>query len=204
MEKINDNINTAEYWNKVYSSEKDWRAYTRTFEMICNEVGSNQKVIEFGCGTGRLAEKLAKEGNSVLGIDISKTACIKFNERTEGLDAIAYDANLLLMPKVNFHSGSVAVATEFLEHFKDEELEILMPKIVHAADKAIFCVPNDCLGSDDCKEHYQNFTRSDFKSFLLKYYYKVSVIEFIEQFRESETFIQLPTLFALCIGRREN
>lgn len=198
---MNQNINTAEYWDNIHSLKEEWRTYPNTFEMISNEVGSNQRVIEFGCGTGILAEILGRNSNAVLGIDISKEAAIQFNKRNRQFDILAYSADLVSMPLVNVPRGSIAIATEFLEHFKDEELEIIMTKIVYSADKAIFCVPNDCLGNDVCKEHYQKWSKKSFKEFLLKYYTKVLVISFIEKFvAKDQTIIQLPTLMAVCEG----
>ena len=198
-----ENINTPEYWNNVYKHEEEWRLYPNTFEMISNVVGSKQRVIEFGCGTGILAYILAENKNNVIGLDISTQACFKYNKRNMTSEAVAYQANLLIMPSVNVPSGTIAVASEFLEHFTDEELNIIMPKIKYAAPKAIFCVPNDCLDNDQCDEHYQRFTKDSLRSFLSKYYNKVLVIDFIDQFNSYKGLVRLPVLMAVCEGKSE-
>lgn len=187
-----NNINTPEYWDNIHLTEEEWRNYPDTFEMIYNEVGTNQRVVEFGCGTGILAEILGKNNNLVIGLDISKEAVIKFNKRNRSFDVLAYSADIRLLPIDNIPLANVVIATEFLEHFTDQELEIIMPKIRYSAPKAIFCVPNDCLGNDECKEHYQKWNRETFKSFLKQYYDCVLVFSYIEK------SLRLPTLMAVC------
>lgn len=194
---MEENINTQEYWDKVYSTEKDWRAYPVTIEMISNVVGTGNRIVEFGCGTGRLAEKLNAQNNSVVGIDISAEAVSLFNKRLyKAFDAAAYKCDVLKMKIVP--QGSIAIATEFLEHFKDEEVGVVLEKIRSSAPKAIFCVPNDILGNDICAEHYQRFTKDTLKLQLGIFYKKVLVIEYLEEFREAGNYIHMPALMAVC------
>jgi SAM-dependent methyltransferase len=191
-----DNINTAEYWDSVHSKNEVWRTYPTTFEYICNEVGEFKTVVEFGCGTGFLAVLLAKNFNTVFGYDISKEAITKFN--TNNFEsAFGCQCDLLKVEKVVM--GNIAVATEFLEHFTNEELKIIMPKIVRSCPKAIFCVPNDCLGNDVCKEHYQKWNKESFRKFLQEYYVDAVVFSFIEKYTAKDnTYIELPVLMAVC------
>lgn len=46
----------------------------------------NKAILDLGCGTGRNSNYLAKEGNHVVGIDISKTALSMARERGRELD----------------------------------------------------------------------------------------------------------------------
>lgn len=195
-----NNINTAEYWDEVHSKKETWRTYPTTFEMIVNEVGTYQCVLEYGCGTGILAEMLVKNNNGYYGIDISYEAVTLTNIRLNkivGKYSIALHSNIL---ESNLElSGTIAIATEFLEHFKDEELKIIMPKIVNSAPKAIFCVPNDCLGNEICKEHYQKWNKESFRAFLRLYYEDVYILDFIEKYKtEDGLYVTLPTLMAVC------
>lgn len=187
------NINTAEYWNKVYDTEEEWRDYPFTFECVVDEISETDRVLEYGCGVGILGKQIQDKAAYYLGMDISSSAAAKANAR--GVKAIPFDVLKEPCPVED-----VAVALEFLEHFKDDELDLILTKISQSADKGIFAVPNNHLGNDVCKEHYQKFTKQSFKELLSKYYDDVFVVDYDENIPKIG---KLPTLFAICKGGRK-
>lgn len=188
------NINTATYWDEIHESEtEEWRDYPFTFECVEQEVSSSDEVVELGCGTGILAKKIADKVFSYRGFDISKIAAEK--AKAKGINAAQLDATVDEIPK-----GDVLIALEFLEHFKDEELAEMLPRIKEAASKALFAVPNDCLGNEDCKEHYQKFSKESFRELLTQYYEDVVIIDYVDKVKNKP---MLPTLFAICRRQRK-
>lgn len=182
------NINTAEYWNKVYESEEDWRVYPKTFEFILDEIQSGSEVVEIGCGTGILGEMIHKKAYYV-GYDISKIAVQK--AQSKGVNAFVLDAS-----KEEIQNGDLLIAAEFLEHFTDEELAVILPRFRDAAPKAIYAVPNDCLGHKACEEHYQKWNKETFRKFLSNYYYDVIILDYKDKIPSLNA--ELDTLFAIC------
>src|SRR6056297_3351150 len=143
------NINTKEYWNKTYREDDGIRDYATTFEYICLDLQPKERVIEFGCGKGILGKRITEQGNFYTGLDFSEVAVDEANALD--VNAFVYD----VLKDNNILTSDVAIATEFLEHFTDEELKIVMQKITSTANRSIFSVPDDCLGNDEWKEHYQ-------------------------------------------------
>lgn len=143
------NINTKEYWDKTYSEDDGIRDYDKTFEYICLELKPEDSVIEFGCGKGILGKRIIEQGNQYIGFDLSEVAVKEAVKN--GVNATVFD---VLKNAINV-KRDVVIATEFLEHFTDEELKTVMQKILKVADRGIFSVPDDCLGKEEWKEHYQ-------------------------------------------------
>jgi ubiquinone/menaquinone biosynthesis C-methylase UbiE len=77
----------------------------------------NPQIIEFGCGNGWLAEKLAAFG-PVTGVDIADRAIIEARRRVPNAVFYAGDALSLALPKEAF---DVAVTLEMLSHVTNQE-----------------------------------------------------------------------------------
>jgi len=167
------NINTKEYWDKTYLEDEGVRNYETTFEYICLDLKPNESVVEFACGKGLLGKQIQDQGNKYIGVDISEVA-VKEAKKNR-VNAYVSD---ILKNKFYFEKYDFVVATEFLEHFKNNELKIIMEKIVSIADRGIFSVPDDCLGHEEWEEHYQKFTQESLKNFLQKYYENVVVFSY--------------------------
>lgn len=97
----------------------DWALYdTPPNEDICSLVESNKKVLDVGCATGRIAEKLKKEKNCyVVGIEINKEMAKIAKKRCD--QVIVVDAELL--KRLNFPKSyfDIILFADLLEHCRN-------------------------------------------------------------------------------------
>lgn len=190
------NINTSEYWNEVYrlESEKnlDWRYYENSGKMILEKINVEDSILELGCGTGNLGLKIKEKGSTYKGIDIS----VKAVEIARNKGLKCYVSDIMTEPKSFCKPFDIVIASEFLEHFTSKELITVLAKCKSFADRAIFVVPDDCLGQDECKEHYQKFTAESLKS-KLEIYYKNVEIETVKD-SACKGLVRINSLVAFC------
>lgn len=186
------NINTASYWDEVWAREGQdtWRKYPLTFQKIACHVTAEDSVLDVGCGVGILLDIL--KPREVAGLDISPKAI-------EILKSKGIQGKVGTLPKIDFPDKSfdVVVATETLEHLDDPESLIQEMKRV-ARKKVIVTVPNNTLPPSVEKEHRQIFTKFRLNEMLSKYFTKVEIGEFKDDFKTPNVNISLPTLLAVC------
>jgi len=190
-------MNTKEYWDGVYEREithkYQWRTYPVIFYKISSLLNSKDVVDEYGCGTGILGDILFSRGCDYTGYDISEEAINECNSK--GLNAFTFD---ILNDKININKKTnVIIASEFLEHFTDEELNTVMEKLSYA-NEAFFVVPDNVLGPEDCDEHYQKWNKSSFEKFLKKYYKDVQIDNGLDTIKTRLETISMPYLLAYC------
>jgi ubiquinone/menaquinone biosynthesis C-methylase UbiE len=103
------------------------------------------------------------------------------------------------LPQIDYPDKSfdIVVATETLEHLDDPEFLLREMKRV-ARKKVIVSVPNNTLPPSVEKEHRQVFTRFRLNEMLSKYFTKVEIEEFRDEFPTPKVNISLPTLLAVC------
>lgn len=195
------NINTKEYWDEIWKKEnvETWRIYPATKAQILEIIGTKKKVLELGCGVGLLLKEIKKQGNTVAGIDISEEATIIAKKSGELEIVDAYE-----LPPINYSDNffDFVIAAEFIEHFEDTKT--ILQEMQRVAKKAIVVVPNNVLGPQECKEHYQKFTKDTLEKELKKYWKDVLVYEFIDIFKTKKVNIRLPCLLGYCIGETKN
>jgi SAM-dependent methyltransferase len=204
---MTDNINTAEYWNELYKNEINnfnfWRKYPETVKRVADLISNKdiKSVLELGCGYSSIHTCFHRK---YLGLDISKTI-IKYmieEYKTKGNRFGFENHNFKYCDVLNglTHECAeydVVIATEFLKHFKDNELEKIFNNLKQFNfKKSIFVVPDNCLGNDECKEHYQKWDKNTFQIFLEKYYKDVKITSYVDEWGS----IKLPCLLAECEG----
>lgn len=112
---------------RVWYSGVDYLLY---LEKICNIIMrlNPQKVLDFGCGDGRLAYELARCGiQEIVGVDISERA-IAFAKafNIDNKKAKFYCIDIADLPE---HDFDVAIAMEVLEHIPDNQIERVLQSI---------------------------------------------------------------------------
>lgn len=128
---------------KKFSKEPNWSLYdTPPNGDICSLVEPNKKVLDVGCATGRVAEKLQKEKKcSVVGIEISKEMAVLAKKRC--LKVIV--ANIETLKSLNYPENffDIILFADVLEHCRNP-LEILQNLRKYLSDKGyiLISIPN--------------------------------------------------------------
>jgi 2-polyprenyl-3-methyl-5-hydroxy-6-metoxy-1,4-benzoquinol methylase len=154
------------FYDKLIAPNQD-----NLFEQINDLIETNSKVIDIGCGTGRLEFKLATKCQSVTGIDLSK----------RNIDRAQQNLEILPDDKISFQHASVseimkgqqrfdyAVLTYVIHEVNDEDRIKLLKDIATIADKIIigdYLVPRptgfwsnltEVIEFVAGVEHYRNF-----------------------------------------------
>lgn len=150
------NINTPEYWDKEWQSDSVQRNYEELFSRILAHIPEDARVLDVGCGIGRLSRLMREKRKAVVtGLDFSPWACEKL--RADGFDAIVSSLPAIPFPDAHF---DVAVATEVLEHLDEPEKTLReMARVIRPGGIIMISVPNDTLHPFEELEHQQSFTR---------------------------------------------
>jgi 2-polyprenyl-3-methyl-5-hydroxy-6-metoxy-1,4-benzoquinol methylase len=91
-----------------------------------------QHVLDFGCGTGRLALKLADEGYSVRMIDIAANCLDKRVQDNLG-PALTFEQACLWSDEVTHIHGDAVICIDVLEHIPPDYVETVISTIRAAA-----------------------------------------------------------------------
>lgn len=168
--------NSQAVWDAIWQAEGDdtWRTYPRLYGRVAQLITDGSKVFDIGCGVGKLLDRLRDEkGCYGFGIDISPVAVEAARQKGHVVQACRVSADsekTFDIPKVDF-----VVATEMLEHLRTHDLEWLLAKVAATGARAIFAVPNNCMGPDVEPQHHQQWTALEFKQLLEKHFKTVRV-----------------------------
>jgi len=109
---------------KDLNSNRDFKYYdTVPNEDVCSSVECNKRVLDVGCSTGRIAEKIKREKSCyVVGIELNP----EMAKVAEGRCNEVIVANIELLEPLNFPEGyfDILLFADVLEHCKNP-LEIL-------------------------------------------------------------------------------
>jgi methionine biosynthesis protein MetW len=109
-----------------------------TDELIMHHIDRKSRVIDLGCGDGRLMQRLHDEmGCEVMGVEVEQSNIISIIQR--GLPAIAADLNEGLVDIPN-DSFDFAVLSQTLQQVRNPKLLLL--EMLRVAHRALVVVPN--------------------------------------------------------------
>jgi len=109
-----------------------------TDELIMHHIDRNSRVIDLGCGDGRLMRRLHDEmGCEVMGVEVEQSNIVAIIQR--GLPAIAADLNEGLVDIPN-DSFDFAVLSQTLQQVRNPKLLLL--EMLRVAHRALVVVPN--------------------------------------------------------------
>ena len=99
--------------------------YRIILRVLNNFLKNQKKVLDIGCGVGTLSFYLAKKGNYVLGIDISKNAVnvCKKSAKIFGLRDIKFQ-RMDFPNEIPRDKFDLIVCSEVLEHLEDDDLAL--------------------------------------------------------------------------------
>jgi 2-polyprenyl-3-methyl-5-hydroxy-6-metoxy-1,4-benzoquinol methylase len=151
-----ENVNTSDYWNEAWARAAEQyrldKGRITAADYIKGLIPEGASVLDIGGGCGLLA-CLLRGRNKVKVIDFSKYAL----EYARSVGADAEYANLATYVDERYGWFDYAVCTDFLEHL-DEPQRAIKCAYFHA-DRAIFAVPDNCMGPDSCQEHVRVYDR---------------------------------------------
>ncbi|WP_456480116.1 class I SAM-dependent methyltransferase [Nautilia sp.] len=156
---------------------------------IIPHLKGNEKVLEFGCGTGLVGLNIAPFVKSVLGIDTSAKMVEKFNEKAKklNLNAKAFQKDIFEMDE----KFDIVISSMTLHHIK--EIKSLAEKLYTVSDKVFLAdlVKEDgtfhTRGNDDV-EHF-GFEKDELKEYFKKWKMEYKIIHIIKKHRDFPVFL---------------
>lgn len=155
------NLNTAEFYDRYWGGA-DCRSYLADKQLdeiaayIVTRIGAPPKrIMDMGGGVSRIARLAKAAGHVPIVVDFSQAALNAM--RDNGIEIICYDirswgdGHPLLCDGID-----VVTCTEVLEHLERPEVAVRMAA-AHAR-RAIFTVPHDCMGPEECETHLRKYT----------------------------------------------
>jgi len=147
-------------------------------KVVARYVKKGGKILEAGCGLGRLAISLSLAGYKVTAIDkasdildVAKINCLNF-----GRDIKLELADIFDLGK-RFRANSFAAITHggVLEHFSDNQIKIILDQQLRLAPLVIFSVPvksqrNEKYFKKDQMGHRNLWSKAQWVEFLGNYY----------------------------------
>jgi ubiquinone/menaquinone biosynthesis C-methylase UbiE len=168
------NINTPEYWDKVWEHDTVNRDYRELFNLILERIPLRAKVLDVGCGVGRLARLMRDQREvDVTGLDFSSWALEQL--RKEGFKTVLSSLPDIPLPDNTF---DMVIATEVIEHLDHPDKTLLQMVRVVRPDGLIMCsVPDDTLHPHEILEHQQSFDRERLRDLLSRFSNEVEIIK---------------------------
>lgn len=132
----------------------------------------NKKIIECGCGTGKISTYFQNKGYSVTAVDID-------NEILHLAKNIVKKSSFSEMPKFEImsilnlqyknKSFDVAFSNGVLEHFTDDEIIKILMEEMRIADIVIFGVPSKYFNDDEFMHGDERYlTREEWRTLITK------------------------------------
>ena len=149
----------------------------------------DEKVLEFGCGTGLVGINIAPFVKELIGIDTSKEMINKFNEKAKklNLNAKAYQKDIF---EINQKFDAV-ISSMTIHHIKD--IKALSKKLYEITDKVFIAdlVKEDgsfhTRGNDDV-EHF-GFSEEELKEYFKEWQMEYKIIHTIKKHKDFPVFL---------------
>jgi O-antigen/teichoic acid export membrane protein/ubiquinone/menaquinone biosynthesis C-methylase UbiE len=166
------NLNTEAYWNEryrlgSYQIEQEWRYQSLDHEII-QLVTPGSKILDAGCGTGRIMEKLRDQRNcTCVGVDISDVAVN--HVRAKGFCGFKC-ALPKLASELAHKKFDVCTITETLEHLTSPHRTLeSLSTLLKDGGSFIVSVPDDCMKPAEFDEHVVSFNKDSLCDLLGQY-----------------------------------
>ena len=161
-----DDYNSPEamdaFWEKV-----GWDGapnYPMLFDRVVQSVPVGSRVLDLGCGPGKLLQRLKRQRNCIVkGVDHSQKAADIALEH-----GVMVDVTDILDYEPLYGEGyDVVIATEVLEHLDEPEKFLARCKaLTRTGGLMFFSVPNDAIGPEQDKSHKRTYTIDEFGKML--------------------------------------
>lgn len=163
-------VEKSDYW---------WFEARRHFVLLAlKKFNKNAKILDIGCSGGSLLKFLKKKGfKNLCGVDISKSAIKECKKK--GIKAVLANAE---NTKLSGNQFDVIIASDILEHLKDDKKAILeWKRLLKKTGKLIIFVPafNFLWSNHDLlNQHYRRYTLKSLKKLLKKNGFDIKIASY--------------------------
>jgi len=132
-------MNLEKYYDQ-YWLEKDEGFDPERAQFVVDRVRPTDRVLDMGCGPGQVAEKLAAQNTSVVGLDFSEVILARASSR--GVSCVKADMDGAALPFAD-ESFDVVLFTQTIEHlFHFREAVGEAYRVLRPSGRLILSVPN--------------------------------------------------------------
>jgi 2-polyprenyl-3-methyl-5-hydroxy-6-metoxy-1,4-benzoquinol methylase len=157
--------NSPGHWDARLA--ETWDAPVRQWptknELIASLTNPGEWILDIGCGDGGILRSLKARGyRNLHGLEISDYAVSRL--RAEGIEMHSGMLPAATLPLAAF---DVVIASQVLEHvIRRRRFLTEIRRLLKPGGRALFFVPDDCLGPIDESEHVVKFTARTFRKCL--------------------------------------
>jgi len=139
---------TPEEWHAWFSIQAGWTRPTRMWLYQQAGLGQAHTILEVGCGTGVVAEELARLGSArVVGLDLDSSMLAFVRRQEDGVTYVQGDAHALPFPDGSF---DVVVSHYLLLWLADPALGVReMARVIRSDGAVLACAEPDYGGRVD-------------------------------------------------------
>jgi ubiquinone/menaquinone biosynthesis C-methylase UbiE len=162
----------------IYSENLKW--FTRIFVDLC---GSGNKILDIGSGNGKLALEMAKKGNSVTGLDVSKIAIRASEERMKKIAPhLQIEFKLGDARKLPFEDNTFNYITsqDLIEHISEDDFKIHLKevyRVLKTGGSYVFWTPSSLRGGSSLGLHLKEYSISEMDKIIRKTNFNYSWID---------------------------
>ena len=178
------------------------------WKMLKSALKKSNHLLDFGCGNGRFAQRLARMGIDYTGIDISanmiKTA-IERNPQT-GLKFVHYDGLAMPFPDKNFDTCISCGVYQYVVYSENNQRALAEIQRCLVPGGRFVLIEQASLSNQSSGTVARPSTETDYVTELAKYFHVKSVnrIRMCElstlSGKSFEVFSRIPTLFGFALG----
>ena len=129
------NKNIESNFKKFYDSSQSLITLMKDFLKSNNIEFKFKKIVDFGCGVGRITNLLSEFGENIYGIDISEShlKIARDNIKKDNIQFIGYDDNNNF--PIELYNSNLVISFIVLQHNRPAEMKYFIEKILNILDK---------------------------------------------------------------------
>lgn len=132
----------------------------------------NKKIIECGCGTGKISTYFQNKGYSVTAVDIDENIlklAENIVERSSFKETPKFEVMSIMNLKYKNKTFDVAFSNGVLEHFTDNEIIKILKEEIRIADVVVFGVPSKYFNDNEFMHGDERYlTKEEWRTLIKK------------------------------------
>lgn len=181
---MRDESMEKEIYEKIYRLEDSYWWFVGKRLLISKFIPRNRKkILDLGCGTGRMLEYLEEYGQKIYGLDSSREALTYCLRRNLSNNLITGDVHYLPFRNNCF---DLIIASDVLEHAKDDFIVLSeLFRILQKGGLLLITVPAYSFlwsSHDILHKHYRRYKSSNLRKLITKANFKIEKISYFNFF----------------------